>query len=260
MKTRRLLLNTFLTSALVLLASVPAQAQVEAVIVNAAGFQVGLPLSPGAWATAFADFGSVGVVNTPAEVVPFPDMLGGVQVFVNDVAAPMNFAGATQINFLVPKATPEGHVPVRITVAGGTVFEGSMNVWPVSPGLLSPNPADPTKPGAILNQDLSVNGPDNPAQRGQVVVLYGVGADFDSLPDDGAPAPSDPLVETQSETKVYVSVAEAVVQFSGLAPGLVNAWQINVVVPDMPFISGQVPVQAEIAGLRSNLVSFWVAE
>jgi uncharacterized protein (TIGR03437 family) len=112
----------------------------------------------------------------------------------------------------------------------------------------------------VLNQDFTLNGPDNPAARGEVVQIYGVGADFSELPADGAAAPTDRLINTATETTVHVSVAEAFVGFSGLAPGLVNAWQINATVPDLSFIKGQVPVRAVVRGVSTNLVSIWVAE
>ena len=247
----------FLLCALVL----PVSAQLQVTVVNAASFELGLPVSPGCWATAFGDFASVGVVDTPpANTLPFPNLLGGVQVFVNDVASPMNFVNGRQINFLVPRNTPtQGKVSLRITVAGSTVFQGTINMWPVSPGLISLNPADQSQPGAVLNQDGTLNSQQNPARRGEVVQIFGVGADFSELPDDGAAAPGDRLIETITQPTVYVSIIQAVVQFSGLAPQLVNAWQLNVFVPNQSFITGQVPIIADLGGLKSNLVSIWVA-
>ncbi len=237
----------------------PIQGQQEVAVTNGGSFET-VPLSPGCWATAFGDFASVGVMNTVADSVPFPDLLGGVQVFVNDVAAPMNFVGGTQINFLVPKSAPtEGKATLRIAVAGNTTYEGTINMWPASPGLLFV-PTDPTRPGRVLNQDNTENSAQNPAQRGQIVQIFGVGADFSELPsDDGDLAPADRLIPTTRTPRAYVSTIEAEVQFSGLAPGLVNAWQLNLIVPDEPFISGQVPVVAEIGGFKTNLVSIWIA-
>ena len=260
--TRRLLLTSSLAALLTLVSFAgKALAQGAVAVVNAANFKQSFPLSPGCWASAFGDFASAGVATTIADAVPFPTTLGGVRVFVNDVASPISFVSATQINFIVPRETPEGLVSVRVAVSGMTAFEGSFNVWPISPALISVNPADPTKPGAVLNQDLSVNGPQNPASRGEVVVLFGFGADFNELPADGSPAPADRLVHTATEPKVYISVIEAAVQFSGLAPSLVNAWQLNVIVPDnAAIVSGQVPVSAEVLGLASNPVSIWVNE
>jgi hypothetical protein len=32
-----------------------------------------------------------------------------------------------------------------------------------------------------------------------------------------------------------------------------------VIVPDMPFVNGQVTLQAELSGVKTNLVTIWVA-
>jgi uncharacterized protein (TIGR03437 family) len=159
-------MKTTLVCLALALMSLPLCAQETVAVVNAASFEPQFPVAPGAWATAFGDFASVGVTNTFADAVPFPTMLGGVQVFVNDVAAPMNFAGEGQINFLVPKETPTGRQPFRVAVSGMNTFEGTIQVFNVSPGLLSINPGDATKPGAVLNQDNTLNSQDNPAGRG----------------------------------------------------------------------------------------------
>jgi uncharacterized protein (TIGR03437 family) len=260
MKARRMTVKVTLVCFAAALLSLPLHAQSSVAVVNAASFEPQFPVAPGAWATAFGDFASVGVTDTFADSVPFPTMLGGVEVFVNNVAAPMNFAGGGQINFLVPRETPTGRQAIRVAVSGMTTFEGTVQVFEVSPGLLSLNPGDPAKPGAVLNQDGSINSEQNPASRGEVISIYGVGADFEELPENGAVAPDDRLIPTTTETRVFVSVAEAALQFSGLAPGLVNAWQINASIPNESFVSGLVPVYASLGNVRTNSVSIWVEE
>ena len=259
---RKRVLSLVLPIVAVVLASpqLSAQQLSEVAVTNAATFDADFPLSPGCWGTAFADFASVGITTpTIADATPFPATLGGVQIFVDDIAAPLSFVGSTQANFLVPGGVAEGRVSFRITLSGLDVYTGTIQIFPISPGLISIDPADDTKPGAVLNQDNSLNSASNPAAPGEVIQIYGVGADFSELPEDGAPAPGDRLVNTATASRAYVSVAEATVQFSGLAPTLVNAWQLNVVVPDASFVDGQVTVQAEISGLKTNLVTFWVA-
>ncbi len=260
---KRVFTRLLLALSLALATMSPALAQSSVAIVNGASFKPSFPVSPGSWASAFGDFASVGITTeTQNGVLPVPTTLGGVQVLVNNVAAPLNYVGPGQINFIVPAGTPEGKQPLKITVSGLSTFDGFINVWPVSPGIFIKFPADITQPGAVLNQDFSPNGPDNPAQRGEVVQIYGTGGDFASLPDPvGAAAPGAPnLILTGTTPKAYVSVAESSVQFSGLAPGFAALWQVNVVVPNQPFIKGQVPLFIEASTLSSNVVSIWVAE
>jgi uncharacterized protein (TIGR03437 family) len=264
MKARKNTIRITLTCLLLALFNLPLAAQETVAVVNSASFELQFPLSPGCWATAFADFGAVGVTLDAPSSVPFPTILGGVQVFVNNVAAPLGFVNETQINFVVPRETPAGRQPIRFAVSGMTTFEGTIQIFNVSPALLSINPGDPAKPAAVLNVAgdgaRSVNSQQNPARRGQSIEIFGVGADFAELPANGAEAPLDRLISTTTETKVFISVAEAGLQFSGLAPGLVNAWQINAIVPDQPFVSGLVPLYASLANLRTNSVSIWVED
>lgn len=259
---KRTFTGLLLALSLALATMTPALAQSSVAIVNGASFKADFPVSPGSWASAFGDFASVGITTeTQNGVLPVPTTLGGVQVLVNDVAAALNYVGPGQINFIVPAGTAEGKQPLKITVSGLTTFDGFINVWPVSPGIFIKVFADVLQPGAVLNQDFSENGPNNPAQRGEVIQIYGTGGDFASFPDpSGAAAPASPLILTSTAPKAYVSVAEAAVQFSGLAPGFAALWQVNVVVPNQPFVSGQVPLFIEASTLSSNVVSIWVAE
>lgn len=259
---KRTFTGLLLALSLALTTMTPALAQSSVAIVNGASFKADFPVSPGSWASAFGDFASVGITTeTQNGVLPVPTTLGGVQVLVNDVAAALNYVGPGQINFIVPAGTAEGKQPLKITVSGLTTFDGFINVWPVSPGIFIKVFTDVLQPGAVLNQDFSENGPNNPAQRGEVIQIYGTGGDFASFPDpSGAAAPASPLILTSTTPKAYVSVAEAAVQFSGLAPGFAALWQVNVVVPNQPFVSGQVPLFIEASTLSSNVVSIWVAE
>ena len=260
---KRAITRLLLALSLALATITPAVAQNAVAIVNGASFKPSFPVSPGSWASAFGDFGSVGVSETQNDVIPVPTTLGGVQVLVNNVASPINYVGPGQINFIVPIGTAEGKQPFKITVSNMATFEGFINIWPVSPGVFIKVFDDVTQPGAVLNANFSENGPNNPAQRGEFVHIYGNGGDFASFPDpDGAAAPPDPnLIRTTTTPKVYVSVAEATnVQYSGMAPGFAALWQIDVAVPNQPFVKGQVPLFIETSTLSSNVVSIWVAE
>jgi uncharacterized protein (TIGR03437 family) len=79
-----------------------------------------------------------------------------------------------------------------------------------------------------------------------------------STPEDGA-APAG-LTTSTIVPKVYVSVAEARVEFSGLSPVFPGVWQMNIRLPDFPYLAGQVPLVVLMNGIESNKVSFWVAE
>ena len=113
------------------------------------------------------------------------------------------------------------------------------------------------QPGAVINPDGSINGPDNPASVGDTLLFYGTGlGPLDTaVPDGDAPAG---IVNGTSETKVLFADAEGGVHFSGLAPGFVGLWQLNVTIPDRSYITGQVPVLVIQGGISTNAVSIWV--
>jgi uncharacterized protein (TIGR03437 family) len=109
---------------------------------------------------------------------------------------------------------------------------------------------------AGLNEDGSLNGvpglSDLPglraAPRGTVVQLFGSAAGlFMDEPEDRnlasfrPPASGSPLYYTTSLPAVLVGGVPAKVMFSGLAPGLEGAWQLNVLLPEgVP--TGTIPV------------------
>ncbi len=87
----------------------------------------------------------------PVPALPWASVLGGVRVFVNDVAAPVFYASPTQINFAIPYATAAGDAVVRVVRDGQQGNSISLKVASVSPKLI------PGLPG------------------GSTLVLYGVG-------------------------------------------------------------------------------------
>ena len=117
------------------------------------------------------------------------------------------------------------------------------------------NTAPPLDFAAALNQQ----GTPGPAARGTVIQLFGSAEglyldDQDQKParEFTAPGSGSPLYYTTSLPEVRIGGVPAKVVFSGLAPGLTGAWQINVVVPDEVAV-GTLPVAINYEGdqLRS---------
>lgn len=245
------------TSLLVCLAAATLPAQSLSVI-NGARFEVSYPVSPGAYAQAYATFAGVTATNAPG--VPLPATLDGVQVLVNDVAAPLYAVGPTVVSFVIPKATQPGRANIRVTRGGANLATGIADVVPVSPGIFFVL-GDPLAQGGILNQASQYAIQGAPAVRGGVIQIFatGQGPVNVEVPDGGVP-PSGTLARVTGATKVVISVDEAEVTFSGLSPQFPGLWQINAIVPNKPYISGQVPLVVTIDGVPTNQVSFWVAQ
>jgi len=193
---------------------------------------------------------------TGSSGLPLPTTLGDVQVFVAGVAAPLLYVSPSQINFQVPKATPLGPQEIQVQRAstGQVLSSWIFRFDAVSPGLFTAN-ATGTGQLAATNQDNTVNDGGHPAKAGSIITLYGTGQGLVSgLPPDGQANPSGPH-STDQKPKVFINdnfVPDADVQYSGLAPGFVGLWQINVKIPaNVP--PADVPVFVTYQSLSSSL-------
>lgn len=170
--------------------------------------------------------------------------LGGVEVRVGGRAAPLFYAGPNQVNFQTPGRLPRNQL-VRLLEAGE---ERGL-------GLLVPHNAPALFPVAI-HQNGSRNSPSNAVARNGALTLYGTGVRPAISPPDGeaAPASGRPLLPTPAIPYAWVGHARAPVLYSGLAPGLVGVWQVNIIVPaDAPVFS-TVPVRLLYDGIETNSI------
>lgn len=189
--------------------------------------------------------------------LPLPKELVDTQVLLNDQPVPLYFVSPGQINFLVPMNTPDnGRADIQVIrpSTGEILAASSVEVAKVSPALFINGSSDQGQISA-LNEDNSVNSAGNPATKGQVIQLFGAGQGFiANAPPDGAVATG--LLPTDEKPRVVMGtdfVRDEDVQYSGLAPGLVGVWQINVKIPDNVFGgAGPVAVLVQLKSVPSN--------
>jgi uncharacterized protein (TIGR03437 family) len=192
--------------------------------------------APGMLATIFS-FPSAPFGGTTASfsTVPVANALGDVQVTVGGTPAPLLYVSPGQINFQVPGATPVGgleEIQVARVSTGQVLASWLFQMDAESPGLFT---VDGSGSGqvAALNQDGSLNNGANPAKAGSIVTLYATGQGaIGGMPPDGQLA--EGIVATSQAPQVFINsgfVPSGGVLFSGLAPGFVGLWQINVQVP-----------------------------
>jgi len=108
-------------------------------------------------------------------------------------------------------------------------------------------------PGAILNQDYSLNSPTNPASRGSIVMLYATGeGQTDSAGIDGLLA-NAALPTPRLPVSVTVGGVKAPVMYAGAAPSFVaGTLQVNVAVPATAPVGNIVPIQITIGNVTSR--------
>jgi adhesin/invasin len=167
-------------------------------------------------------------------------------VLVNGVAAPLYYVSPSQINFQMPSPT-KGPVRVDVVTNAGTGSTTS-SLTSVQPGVF----VYPDLRAKALNQDLTLNTPQNPITAGNYVLLFltGTGPTTPSVAD-GQPAPTNPLAVLNGSVQVTVGGLAAQVQFAGLAPGFAGLTQINAQIPS-GLTPGDQPVFVTINGVPSN--------
>jgi uncharacterized protein (TIGR03437 family) len=246
----------FLTGWLIFVGS-PSWSQ-TVTVVNAASYRTDQPVAAGAWVSGFGTFANV--AETQNSTLPLPTSLGGVTITVAGVAAPINFVGPLQVNFVIPYQTAPGLHPVVVTGPGGAV-NGTVRVINAAPGVFKDLQDTATPPrGAVLNQDNSFNAQDRPAIRGQAIQIFATGhSTLSGAIANGAAGPT-PNITTQVPPQVFIGGVECTVEFSGLAAGFAALWQINVRIPQLSFLSGKLPVQVFMNGVDSNEVAIYVAQ
>lgn len=205
----------------------PAAPAGDVIVVNAASFRPETGVAPGSFAAAFGTF--------PA---------GSINVLVNGEAAQVIASTSAQVVFLVPADAATGSAQVQIQQNGSTVSTGAFAVTLAGPGLFVMAPVS-AQPGAILNQDGSLNSSSAPAAKGSILVIYATG--YGLLNGAG-----------QAAASVWVANIPAQVLYSGPVAGIPGLWQINAQLPLDGTVARQVPVFVSASGLVSNGVTAWV--
>ncbi|MBK5294207.1 MAG: hypothetical protein JJE04_21325, partial [Acidobacteriia bacterium] len=173
------------------------------------------------------------VFNELPNPLPLPRELGNLEVLIDDVPAPLYFVSPEQINFLMPNGAPSsGTVDVQVVEKSiGRVVAATQLRMDVSSPAFFTIGSTGTGQIAALNQDGTINSTNNQARRGEVIQLFGTGPGFiPNAPPDGSLA--EGLTPTQGNPRVFIQSREVSVAYSGLAPGLVGVWQVNVTIPD----------------------------
>jgi uncharacterized protein (TIGR03437 family) len=231
-------------------------------VVNAASY-LAAGISPGEIITLFASDATHAIgPSTPVGLQldssgKVATTLGGVQVLINGFASPMIYASATQLSAVVPyEVAPLVSATVLVKYLGQSSNGVPVNVQTTSPGIFTLNSSG-TGPGAILNSNNSVNSPNNPANRGDVVVIYMTGEGQTS------PAGVTGKVTVASSTPPFtpgpllpigitIGGQAANYSFAGEAPGFVSGvMQLNVTVPTN-ISAGDVPLVVSIGGRPSQ--------
>ena len=205
-------------------------------VVNAASLSpAGAAIAPGEFMSLF---GSGLADSTASASLPYPSTLGNTSITVNGIAAPIAYAGANQVNFLVPYGVT-GSTATVIASKSGTVSNSVvLPLQLTAPGVFSVSGSG-TGLGAITHAAGAIVSTSNPARRGETVVVYasGLGA--------VTPAPIDGAIgsgSTLNAVAVTIAGQTASVTFAGLSPSYPGLYQINVLIPSNLVGTGALPL------------------
>lgn len=217
-------------------------------VVNAATFQQG-PVVPGSIATLFTwDATQVDPEIPTTNPLPTAGCDGRTKVIFTgsdrrELAAPFFYCSQTQLNVQVPRDLRGPTAWVRVQLGETFSNQVEVQVADANPGIFVVDPE--TKTGAVISTGQLVTR-NSPAHPGGYLEVYatGLGETTPPLPGDGIapPPPPPPSIGRATATFVPYSTLRPVlastggtawkVLWSGLTPGFVGLYQVNVQVPE----------------------------
>jgi uncharacterized protein (TIGR03437 family) len=180
----------------------------------------------------------------------------GTQVLINGDPAPLTYAGAGQVNAVVPYEVASATTAnVVVVYQGNASATFAIPVAAARPGIFT-HTGSGTGQGAILNQDQSVNGVSSPAARGSWISIYATGEGVTTPPgvDDRVSGyKGTPLPKTKAACSATIGGQTANVNYCGEAPYFTaGVLQVNAQVPDSISPGSSVPVTITVGGVTSQ--------
>ena len=197
------------------------------------------------------NLGSNAVVGS----TPLPTMVGGTCVTLNNVALPLFMVSPLQINAQIPPNMAAGTYPLVIRSVSGQAASVSqqLTVSKYAPAVL----VDSTGQIALFHADGSPVNKDNPANRDEPLTMYalGLGPTTGGAVTSGMPSPASPLAITGAVEVFFgdpsYKQAGIIVDWSGLTPGYIGLYQLNLRVPGFHISGDSLLVTLRVGGVNS---------
>jgi uncharacterized protein (TIGR03437 family) len=187
----------------------------------------------------------------------FSTSVSGTQVTFDGVPAPIIYTKSTQVSVMVPyEIAGKATTSVVVSYNGVNSTPMALRVVSTAPGIYTVNQTG-TGQGAILNQNGTVNGPQNPDVAGDIIQIFLTG-EGQTTPAgvSGSVTPSRLPVPTPVAPVTVqiggITLAAGDVTFAGEAPGLIaGVLQVNARIP-AGVGPGAVPVVVSVGGVASQ--------
>ncbi len=237
-------------------------------VVDAASFGVEQAVSPGQMVTIFGSgLGPIPGVSFQLVNGQVPTSLGGTQVLINGEPVPILYSSYGQLNLILPYSLTVGTQSSIEIVSNQTSANelSGLEVQAAGVTIFQVNGA-----AVALNQDGTMNSPQNPAQPGSTVMLFGTGGGQTNPPSVAGgitPLGLRPLIANVQVEIAYSPTAPIVLnsEYTGAAPELLSGVaQVNVtlpyVIPVSPFYPpGTLPLFVRTNGQLDQTVTIFVA-
>ena len=159
----------------------------------------------------------------------------------------MIFASDTQVNAVVPFGVTGATTQVQVRYQNEPSEPFPVTLLPANPGIFSAGGYGSGQ-AVLLNQDGSINSPDNAASPGSVVTLWLTGVGQITPPgQDGAVAAVKDLPVPLLPVRALVGSQTAEVLYAGGAPGMVQGIvQVNLRIPASSETGPTVPLTVTV--------------
>jgi len=237
-------------------------------VISASSFGALSAIAPGSWIEIYGS----NLANTTANWnnsftgVNAPTALGNTTVTIGGLSAFIDYVSPGQVNAQVPSGVGAGSQQLVVATTAGQSSAYPITVSETEPGLWAPAMflvGGKQYVGAQLPDGTwvlptgAVSGyTSRPANPGETITMYGVG--FGPV-NTGIPAGQivSGLNSLTTPLTMNFGSAQAVLSYSGLAPGLVGVYQFNAVVPSIA-ASNAVPLTF-VLGSSNNLQTLYTA-
>lgn len=224
-------------------------------VVNAASFVPGPGFVPGSYITIAGTHLSPVVSGFATPYLPLALVNTSVSFDSGSISVPghLSYVSPTQINVQVPwELQGATSAVLKVNDGGLASFSYSIPIAVAAPAFFAFTDAGTGKLAvAALDAAFQLITAAHPVGRGKVAQLF-VNAlgPVTHQPADGEVALGSPLSQTLATPVVNIGNQVATVQFSGMAPGIVGLYQVNVTVP-ANLTPGPQPISIAIGGQTS---------
>jgi len=228
-------------------------------------------LAPGTIAAIFGTNLNNGATGVPGSFGSNGKMLttldGASVTFNGTISAPLfssQHGSFDQLNVQIPyELAGATSATVVVTVGGQSSPPQNVPLGPFSPGIFTLNTLGTGQGAVLISNTGTFAAPlgtpgitSRPAVPGtDFITIYCTGlGSVTNPPGTGTPASGNPLSMTVTTPLVLIGGVPAFPSFSGLAPGFVGLYQIDVQVPPGVAVGNAIPLTVNVGGKASNTV------